>query len=533
MKKKSSYIALCLASCLTSCIYNDVPYPLVVPKIVSIDVPGATKVDISAAEATVTLILDDVTDIQGVQIENVVTDPPTTRISPSMVGVYDLTKPAIFTLTTYQDYIWRVIARQSIERRFSVRGQVGSSVIDIVNHRVVAYVSKSVMLSEIEVQEMVLGPEPITQYSVDKENLRNFLAPVTVEITCHGRTEIWTLYVEQTETSVEFKSIDAWTRVAYLSASGIEGEERWFEYRKKGEEAWIRVPKEEIVVKAGDFSTELDGLEPLTSYECCAVSGTERTEPQEFTTDPATELPNGSFEVYSKAESSKYYSFYDPAHALWNSKWWDSGNIGSTSVGETHSICNPDKLDKVDGENSVRMNSDYVVVKFAAGNIFTGEFAEILGTSGGKVNFGRPWTTRPRYLRFALKYQPGLIDNINGYPANAPVNMGDPDRGQVYIALGDWDYRKYGGTPESPVQVNTTIEQTYFNPKAENVIAYGSYIAEVNTNGWIDVEIPLEYVSTSRKPTHIIISCASSMLGDYFTGSSTSTMWLDRMELVY
>jgi hypothetical protein len=99
--------------------------------------------------------------------------------------------------------------------------------------------------------------------------------------------------------------------------------------------------------------------------------------------------------------------------------------------------------------------------------------------------------------------------------------------------VGDWDYRKFGGTPESPVQVNTTDRSTFFDPQSEGVIGYGSHILYDSTDGWQRVEIPIDYTSTSRKPTHIIVSCASSMLGDYFTGSSESKLWVDGMELVY
>ena len=116
---------------------------------------------------------------------------------------------------------------------------------------------------------------------------------------------------------------------------------------------------------------------------------------------------------------------------------------------------------------------------------------------------------------------------------NDPVKEGDPDRCQVFIAVGDWDYRKFGGTPECPVQINTLEPSTYFNPKSEGVIGYGCYVSNKSTDGWIKVEIPIEYVSTSRKPTHIIVSCAASMLGDYFTGSDQSTLWVDGMELHY
>ena len=103
----------------------------------------------------------------------------------------------------------------------------------------------------------------------------------------------------------------------------------------------------------------------------------------------------------------------------------------------------------------------------------------------------------------------------------------------MWIALGDWDYHKYGGTTDSPIEVNTTDRSTFFNPDGENVIAYGQFVADKDINEWMKVEIPLQYKSTSRKPTHIIISAASSMLGDYFTGAAGSKMWIDDIRLEY
>ena len=65
------------------------------------------------------------------------------------------------------------------------------------------------------------------------------------------------------------------------------------------------------------------------------------------------------------------------------------------------------------------------------------------------------------------------------------------------------------------------------------MIAYGQFVTDQSTDGWIEVEIPLEYRSLTRKPTHIIVLAAASMLGDYFTGSSDSVLWIDSLQLEY
>ena len=102
------------------------------------------------------------------------------------------------------------------------------------------------------------------------------------------------------------------------------------------------------------------------------------------------------------------------------------------------------------------------------------------------------------------------------------------------MALGNWDYKKYGGTKDCPVKINTTDKSTFYNYKTmEGSIAYGNLILKGSNGGWKEYTINLDYSKTNVIPTHIIISCASSMLGDYFTGCDSSKLWVDKMELVY
>ena len=63
--------------------------------------------------------------------------------------------------------------------------------------------------------------------------------------------------------------------------------------------------------------------------------------------------------------------------------------------------------------------------------------------------------------------------------------------------------------------------------------AYGELVKGESVNSWTTEEIRLKYKDTNRRPTHIIISCSSSKLGDYLTGSYNSILWVDNFELVY
>ena len=180
-----------------------------------------------------------------------------------------------------------------------------------------------------------------------------------------------------------------------------------------------------------------------------------------------------------------------------------------------------------------------------AGNLFTGQFAGLVGTSGGKVNFGRPWTSRPTALRIWCKYQTGKINILKN--ESLGVTKNDYDRAQVKVAIGTWDYKKYGGTKNSPVHINTTDASTFVDFFTDpNTIANGDLIiyndgymlnhgAKVTetTSEWVEYIIPLDYRQLSAYPTHIVISCATSQFGDYFTGYDGGKLWIDAAELIY
>jgi hypothetical protein len=67
----------------------------------------------------------------------------------------------------------------------------------------------------------------------------------------------------------------------------------------------------------------------------------------------------------------------------------------------------------------------------------------------------------------------------------------------------------------------------------DGYILNGQPKVSADTGTWIEYTIPLQYHDMDKKPTHIIISCAASQYGDYFTGCSKSKLWIDAVELIY
>ncbi len=303
----------------------------------------------------------------------------------------------------------------------------------------------------------------------------------------------------------------------------------------------------------GVWKADLTGLTPATEYTyALVINGEHVGNTLTFTTEAAPALPNSSFEYVSLVSGKDYYKFYDPNCGVADGSYmfWGSGNgegsegvNGSANMGIV--ITTIDTGEKIDGNHSVLCQNNSIVGMLTAGNLFTGQFAGLVGTSGGKVNFGRPWTSRPTALKIWAKYTTGQINILKN--ENLGVSKSDYDRAQIKFAIGTWDYKKYGGTKDSPVHVNTTIESTFVDFYTdESTIANGDLIiyndgyminngekVTATTSEWIEYIIPLDYRQLSTYPTHIVISCATSQFGDYFTGYDGGKLWIDAAELIY
>ena len=137
---------LAAAALLASCIHNDIPYPVVELRIASVEGQGFSVSENNVTSRTVTLSLDEATDIRNVRIDAVGYDAvihsiqldkeevlQQIRSSRELTGTFDLRSPIYTTLSLYQDYEWTIRATQTIERRFSVTGQIGATEIEEKN----------------------------------------------------------------------------------------------------------------------------------------------------------------------------------------------------------------------------------------------------------------------------------------------------------------------------------------------------------------------------------------------------------------
>ncbi len=532
-----------LAVFALGCIENDIPYPVEEIEIVSIQGEGFTLAPnaINRQNRSVTLSLGEQTDIRRVKITSVELSNPSAESSVDLVGEFDLRTPLQTTLSLYQDYLWTIVAEQNIPRSFTVEGQIGATEWDYENHIARAFVpEEGVDLTNIKITSLKLGPEGITTMTPSAEELTSFESVRYVDICYHGDIrERWYLYVIPTEVTVSLTAADAWSRVIWLEGSGKSGSKMGFRYRLAGEQEWIEVP--DVEIQGGVFKARLAAVEQ-TSYEVVAYCDEDSSVVRTVTTDPIAILPNCGLEEWSTIDDIIYPYLADA------DPFWGTGNVGASVAGATLTDKNSDVRPGSEGIYSARLVSRYANVagigKFAAGNIYTGTYVKNVGTNG-VITFGRPFELRPTALRAWIKYNCGAVDRIKGLPAGSTLKEGDPDFGVVYIALGTWTKEEYGVTTErdgslvmygnssSPICIDTRYESSFFDPYSKDVVGYGELLLDYSIEDWTQVTIPINYVATDIRPTHIVVVFSSSRYGDYFTGSTKSVMFVDDVELLY
>lgn len=319
-----------------------------------------------------------------------------------------------------------------------------------------------------------------------------------------------------------------WTNKATIAASvkSAAFTEFAFRYKKVSATDWIRVP---AVVNGNVATAKLINLDPNTEYEYQAMDGESVSDLIfSFTTDALLQPQNAGFESWSKP--GKPWLLYGDGESM----WWDSGNHGSATMNKNVTVSS--ETYKNSGTFSAQLSSQFVglgiIGKFAAGNAFVGQYLKTDGTDG-ILGFGRPFTSRPKSLKGFIRYVPGTV-TYSDVPAGIDFPKGSIDIGTIYIALGDWTGESYDGVTW-PVVVKTKASQRQlFDPNGPSVIAYGAqdWIAATAGDGMIEFEIPIEYRTLDRKPTHIILVASASKYGDYFSGGN-SIMWIDDLELIY
>ena len=504
-----------------SCIHNDLPYPRLPQNILDIAAEGQlTPARIDTTDFTVSLSLDEETDIQAVRFTQFRYSPDATCNKNLLEGTWDLSVPITVELSRFQSYQWMISAEQEIERYFTIAGQIGETVIDAVGRRIIVNVAENANLSDVEVTSIKLGPRNITTMipATPAGGHIDLTTPYRLDVTAWGRTEDWTIYAQRTEQVVSTTAVDPWSMVVWAYGQGPVEATNYFEYHEQGSDSWIRVPDSDTTHKDGSFSCCIKHLKPLTTYTVRTRSGDNTGNEMTVTTQATEVLPDGDFDQWWK--NGKIWCPW----AEGGTQFWDTGNTGATTLGESNvqpSDYVPAGLTGTSAELKTEFKGIAGIGKLAAGSIYSGTYKKTDGTNG-ILDFGRPWTLRPTRLRGYYQYTSGEIDKSS---KEMEYLKGQPDTCSIYIALTDW-------TAPYEIRTNPNNRQL-FDKNASYVIGYGQLERGSSMDAYEQFEIEIEYRSTAIIPTYIMVTCASSKYGDYFTGSTSSVLYVDQLSLDY
>lgn len=551
MAMKNLLYTLLSVSLLFSCaIENDIPYPILEASISSIEVEGQRagtdsqdkNAIIDKAQRTVTLYVNDSVDITRLKITKLMLDPRTATIgidsaacvnyekfpTTDFVSLDSLplsantrvnfSKPVGLTLSTYQDYLWKIIVNQIVERVVDVVGMT-DYVLDANSRNVIIYVGEDQNVSNIQINKLNLGGE-YGQVKPDPTTVHDFSASQTFYAARHGEDtwQEWRVFVYKSEGGGNTGSSETFAMVTKATVKGSiqSGKTPVVEYKKQSDTNWNTVPTADVSVSGTSFTATLTGLTASTTYVYRVnVDGTTGNE-QSFTTAAAVPLENGSFDNWS-SEAAANGTLWQP----WSTtSFWDTGNKGATTIADSNSTPTTETCNG--SGKAASLETKWVVLKLAAGNIFTGSYVRTDGTNG-VLSFGREFNSFPSKLRINYKYTSATIDKVGD---DSLENLkGRPDSCHIYIALTDWD---------APLEIRTRpSERQLFNKNDSHVIAYAEYISGSSDAQYKQKDLVLDYRYTNRTPKYILIVASASKYGDYFTGGVGSKLLIDNFELIY
>ena len=425
-------------------------------------------------------------------------------------------------------------AMTGVTARTFVMGQTtGSAYFPVANLSLKVTVNNDATKSQTnEVTDVKARDHIIVNYSVGE--------PVgnqgTISVSTDDATQTYTyniLIPRKNLTSLQAKSVTPWSNFAELSGKASleknDFQNVTLQWKKQTDSDWTTVANSALTNNSGTVSYKLKGLSPNTAYTYRFVYNNGTDEPVNsnevnFTTESQTALYNGGFENWYTDPNNSKIAICGSAS---DGKYWNSSNGGAaTYIG---SVTTQDTGFKHGGSSSAKLATAYAVIKLAAASLFTGDFIGLIGTKGAKLDWGVPFTSRPTALKGYYSYAPVAINK-----GNQPSGVGAPAKGsndecQIFCALVT-ELFHVANADAAGYEMTTTIDWE----NDSRVIAYGQMTQNSSSNGaWQELNIPLVYRSTTKKPTHMIIVCSASKWGDYFYGGDGSTLYLDDFELVY
>ena len=380
-----------------------------------------------------------------------------------------------------------------------------------------------------------------------------FILKVT-DANAKTTTKTLTCHLTAKTTIAYNNDADLWANTATVSVEALP-EGGSVQYRVKGATNWTDAELVEgskyslaPVWTAAKNDAEVDiysiqagtGVFAATTYEVRVVKDGETVDTTEFTTAAGDKIPNGDMSGWSTINRAGIGSTADVAYpnAEGAEAFWDCGNNGITKT-----LCTSTEEKAGASVPAAKMASMNMFV-LAAGNLFTGSFSYANMT--GTVDFGRKyaWTARPSALK--LKYT-ATVGNIDVVRSTGDVVEGvaknDPDNARIFVAIVDWT------KPHQVVSAMTTTTGAWdpvkgpdVAPEEGKIIGYGSLMIPASESDAADAalkdtELQIYWYDKTAKPAEgnysLVISCACNAYGDFFTGCSKNTMYVDDFEWVY
>jgi hypothetical protein len=235
--------------------------------------------------------------------------------------------------------------------------------------------------------------------------------------------------------------------------------------------------------------------------------------------DTKPQLYNMSFDEWTLDGKAWYLYGANASDAQKNV--WGTANKGTSILGK--STTSPEETFvavKGTGKKAAKLISTYLAVKFAAGNLFNGQFVGLKGFTGAELAWGTPFTAKPKSLHGYYCYQGATINYADNDHASLKGTM---DEGHIMILLTDWD---------AQFHVISTDKQFVDTDNDPNIIGYADLPTTGYSDKYTEFTLPITY-RNSRTPKWVVIVAASSKNGDYFTGGEGSTLYLDEFEFIY
>lgn len=236
------------------------------------------------------------------------------------------------------------------------------------------------------------------------------------------------------------------------------------------------------------------------------------------------QLYNMSFDHWSK-DKKGYDVCYGSDASEAQKKIWGSAN-GTTAFYGAPTVMPEENFVAVPGpgKKALCLKSQLIKVlfikKLAAGSIFNGYTGGIdLSRMTAHLFWGVPFTERPATLKGYACYKPGDIDMADKGHKDL---KGKPDTGSLAIVLADWD------TPIEVCPPDLALDEE----NDPGIIGLGKIYFKKKMGAYEPFSIEIEY-RNERTPKYVSIVASSSALGDSFTGSTGSVLYLDELEFTY